>query len=341
MERHYTATDVPLPVSVDGLTAEWLSTALGRDVAALTVSEIIWGTATKVLITAGFGDGTEASLCVKGGFNPELLAQMGATYQVEARFYSDLGARFSAGVPTCHFAGVDERTGQGIVILDDLRSPSTTFGDARQPLTPDQVSAGLDGQAAWHTFTGHPPRWVPGTPLWQPVIDSLLAAPNWERHTTQGKAAALPAELLDRQRLQDGLHSSWNADALGPATIVHGDANVTNCVTEEGTRPWFLDWQLVCRSHWAHDVALFLVSSLSVADRREHERDLIASYVAARRDDLDVDQAFRAYRAHLLHGLMYAFIPDEMQPPEVCAPLVERFACAITDHDVLALLSTV
>jgi hypothetical protein len=49
--------------------------------------------------------------------------------------------------------------------------------------------------------------------------------------------------------------------------------------------------------------------------------------------------AFEAYRRHLLHGLMYAFIPDEMQPVELCAPFVERFAAAITDHGTLDLLA--
>jgi hypothetical protein len=36
---------------------------------------------------------------------------------------------------------------------------------------------------------------------------------------------------------------------------------------------------------------------------------------------------------------MYAFIPDEMQPAEVCRPFVERFAAAISDHGTLDLLT--
>jgi hypothetical protein len=335
-------TDVALPVSVDGLTLEWMREALDRDLASIEVDEVIWGTATKVLMTAILGDGSQLSLCIKGGFQPEVMAQMGASYQVEARFYGELGARLERGIPDCHFAGIDAVSGQGIVVLDDLRDPGTSFGDPRRPLTPDLVATALQGQASWHSTSQELPGWLPRTPLWQGVIEGWLSEANWRRQLDGGKAADLPAPLRLRSRYLAGLRTSWSEDARDVVGIVHGDANLTNLVITDGTRPYFLDWQLVCTAHWAHDVTLFLVGSLDVEDRRAHERDLIATYAQARRahgDDLEDGVAFEAYRRHLLHGLMYAFIPDEMQPVELCAPFVERFAAAITDHGTLDLLA--
>jgi hypothetical protein len=330
--------DAALPVSVDGLTLEWMREALNRDLGSIEVDEIIWGTATKVLIKAALADGSELSVCVKGGFRPELMAQMGASYQVEARFYGELGARLESGIPGCHFAGVDAVSGQGVVVLDDLRDRDTRFGDPRDALSPDLVATALEGQASWHAAGHEIPDWLPRTPLWQGVIEGLLSDENWALQLDGGKATDLPEPLRLRDRYLAGLRTSWAQDARGVAGIVHGDANVTNLVITDGDRPFFLDWQLTCAAHWAHDVTLFIVGSLAVEDRREHERDLIATYAQARRaggDDLDDDAAFDAYRRHMLHGLMYAFIPDEMQPVEICAPFVERFAAAITDHGTL------
>jgi hypothetical protein len=334
-------TDVELPVSVDGLTLEWMRTVLDCDLASIEVDEVIWGTATKVLVKAILGDGSELRVCIKGGFQPELMAQMGGSYQVEARFYGELGARLESGIPRCHFAGIDAVSGQGIVVLDDLRDARTTFGDPRHPLTPDLVATALEGQASWHSTTRETPDWLPRTPLWQGVIEAVLSDANWRRQLDGGKASDLPAPLRVRDRYIAGLGTSWREDAR-TIGIVHGDANLTNLVITDGTRPVFLDWQLACTAHWAHDVTLFLVGSLDVNDRRAHEHDLIAAYAQARRargDELGDGDAFDAYRRHMLHGLMYAFIPDEMQPVEVCAPFVERFAAAITDHGTLDLLT--
>lgn len=330
-----------LPMQVEEITADWLSQALGCPVETVDVTEVIWGTATKVLARVHFADGRELGVCVKGGFNPELMQQMGATYQIEARFYRDLGTRLESGVPACYFAGVDAQSGQGIVVLENLSARKPTFGDPRDPITPDQAAAALEGQASWHATIDGLPEWLPTYPLWRPVIDGLLTEDRWTAECADGKARRLPPELQDRDRYLGGLHESWRSDDQTPPCLVHGDTNITNLVFTEGARPWFLDWQLAAATHWAHDVALFVIGSLTIADRREHERDLIRHYVEARNEYGDaprLDQAFEDYRRHALHGLMYAFIPDAMQPPEVCLAFSERFAAAITDHDTLGLL---
>lgn len=52
----------------------------------------------------------------------------------------------------------------------------------------------------------------------------------------------------------------------------------------------------------------------------------------------DWDQAWRSYRLHTLHGLMYASTPDEMQPGEIRRPLAERYGHALLDHESYRLL---
>src|SRR3546814_1001777 len=44
-------------------------------------------------------------------------------------------------------------------------------------------------------------------------------------------------------------------------------------------RSVLLDWQLVVRGHHMHDVSYIVTTALSIGDRRNHERDLLAYYL--------------------------------------------------------------
>ena len=62
-------------------------------------------------------------------------------------------------------------------------------------------------------------------------------------------------------------------------TICHGDTHVGNTyVLPDGT-PGLVDWQLAAQGHGMHDVTYLIVTALSVAQRRAHERELIAHYL--------------------------------------------------------------
>lgn len=86
-----------LPVTPDQVTAEWCSEALGFAIEEFTSVETIHGTASKILLglkTGGDGDAPAdarpGSICVKGGFDPNILATypgLNATYRREAEFY--------------------------------------------------------------------------------------------------------------------------------------------------------------------------------------------------------------------------------------------------------------
>lgn len=85
-----------LPVTPDQVTAEWCSDVLGCVVKDLKVIKTIHGTASKIILELIYADttGQEFTLpdrvCVKGGFDPNILAMFpGLTtlYRREAEFY--------------------------------------------------------------------------------------------------------------------------------------------------------------------------------------------------------------------------------------------------------------
>ena len=79
-----------------------------------------------------------------------------------------------------------------------------------------------------------------------------------------------------------------------------------------------------------------MVSGLSVADRRHHQRDLLDHYVKKLRE-FGVDNAptteetFQAFRAYALHGIGWVMCMVEMQPEDVCTAITERHSAAVID----------
>ena len=68
------------------------------------------------------------------------------------------------------------------------------------------------------------------------------------------------------------------ATFLPSLTLLHGDPHIGNTYVLPGDEVGFLDWQVVRRGNWSQDVGYFLVSALTVADRRESEPELIEAY---------------------------------------------------------------
>jgi Uncharacterized oxidoreductase dhs-27 len=107
----------------------------------------------------------------------------------------------------------------------------------------------------------------------------------------------------------------------------------------------FLDWQCVQVANWASDVSYFIVSGLSVNDRRSCARDLLTCYLGKLREfgvnrPPSRDAAHEEFRAHAFHGLSWAMCMVEMQAEEVCTAITERFSAAVVDLGSLDILGT-
>ncbi len=334
-----------LPLQVEQITPEWLGKILsipGREVRvqAARTTGVVWGTATKVMLDvvyASGGDELPSRLCVKGGFVPEMLAFMAPGYQAEARFYRDVAPLLGEGLSTCYFAEIDDDTGQGIVILDDLAAQGAAFCDARQTLSVDQVGAALELLARWHDRTDLEMDWLDAPAHYRPMAYALAAEQCDER--TNDLEGPVGRALTSRERLLAGFQAMWADEDRRSRRFIHGDANLTNLYLDAAGRPRFLDWQFAGRGDAYHDVAFFLIGALSTEDRRSAEERLLRSYLVARAADAETfDVAWDAYRRHALYGIIYAITPDAMQPAEIRDAMSTRFAHAVLDHDVFSLL---
>lgn len=325
-------------------TPEWFSKALGTSVVRAEVEHIIWGTATKVLMTLAFSEETDlpASVCVKGGFDERLSGYgVETAYAIETHFFAEVAPTLKTDLPRCLYAE------DGVVVLENLKAAGATFGDPLEPWDADLVAAALEVQAAWHketwgAKTGPVASLTIGASAVRSATAVLLGSEHWAATFASGDAPKIPTEIDDRERLLRGFQKLWERDEAGLVVLAHGDAHIGNTYIDSSGRPGFLDWQGVCRAPAFYDVAYFIGGSLEPHERRKSEQDLVRHYLAALSAGtgpvISFDEAWQDYRRYTLHGFLWAVTPPAMQPVEKVRAMGERHALAIADHDSLGVL---
>jgi aminoglycoside phosphotransferase (APT) family kinase protein len=247
-------------------------------------------------------------------------------------------ARFGVELPVEHpafYAGaVDRRRLAAIVVMEDVTGRGGRPNNPVRALTADEVASGLAGLAALHAaywsqpLPGFVRPWRVGR-QWSAVAwAGLLRA----RQKLRKLGQPLGVELAEIER---GFRAWADLAQLGPQTLLHGDPHPGNTYTIDGTIG-FYDWQLVRRGSWVHDVGYFITSSLSLPDRREHERDLLAGYVDAlmQRAGHRPGHVWALYRRTPVYGLgawLQTIAAGTFQPVDTCLVTIERFAAAYRD----------
>lgn len=348
-----------LPASLAEVTPAWLSSVLsspGRTVQvdAVEIDHIIDGTATKARLCVTY-TGPAADLpdrmWIKGGYGRESAKVMPTgAYAVEARFYRDLRPRIPVDVPDCYFADCDDRTQQGVVLLRDLERDGVDFCGAARPLDADQVAAVLELLVPLHAFWWEHPE-LDAIPWLRAPLERGSAPDHYVSRFTRAdlegylalpRASAVPTDITAPGVLA-ALHALQDRVTGRPRCLLHGDTHLGNVYLRRDGSPGLLDWQTVWRGNWAHDVAYFITSALTVDDRRRHEKDLLRHYLdalaAAGAAAPDFGEAWDDYRRHVAYGLFIWLInPTEAQPDSVNIPNITRFSAAAHDLDTFGAL---
>lgn len=364
MESHRPQPDTgTLPLQVEDITPSWLTSALARShegvaVESLAIDDVMYGTATKVRVRLAYNAtgrelGLPESLIVKGGFVPEYRNLNAYIYEYEAKFFKEVHPCLRANVPACFYSETESRSGQSIVILEDLRSREVEFCRVQRTLTFAQAAANLDAQARWHAqFWQSPALESDGELAWlasqDPLPDGESGTYHWgqlkpevfARYTQLPRGAAVPKRFHDRDWMERALLDLRAFDRIGPMTFLHGDVHLGNLYFDRDGTPGFLDWQSYRRGPWAHDVTYFLISALDIADRPRWERALLEYYLERLafhgvNNPPSIESALDAYRRHIVYGLFFWLVnPVEWQVEVNNCAVAPRFAMAELDHEI-------
>lgn len=210
-------------------------------------------------------------------------------YTNEVNVYTRLGDSLPVNTPGCFGAIYDAASGTFGLVLEDLRVDGATFNSATSPTTAADIEKLLDQLARLHAKYWCTPRfdddldWV--HPHTSGPIHDLFFDPHGvpaliahEVRTQQFKRELVEAVEESTDSLFANVSAVQQHQATLTQTIVHGDTHIGNTYVD-GTGGWgLLDWQLTARGYCMHDVTYIVLTGLTVADRRAHERRLIAYY---------------------------------------------------------------
>lgn len=318
-----TTRNVTVPAGLDELTAPWVEAALAeggrlaRPVALRSVEVTRIGQATGFLghlarLRLDYDTDETRSGAPAGEVVPRTLIAKLPTddaggravggmlnvWQRESRFFAELAPRCGAAVPGCWYNGADPAADRWALLLEDRGGGPPA--DQVRGADPAQAEAAVTALARLQTrFWGEPPAaaWMPSfgragfAPLQAAMTQALPTFVERHGHLVRPRTLAWLAAFVDRL-------PSWAAGiGAGPLTLVHADYRLDNLLFAAGGGVTIVDWQTALWGPGPMDLASFLATSLTVADRRRHEGQLLDRYTAelgGRANRTEVEAQYRA-----------------------------------------------
>ena len=351
---------VVFPADLDDLTADVLGAALNDRVPGVVVDHVeivvakhagegVASTADRVVLDLTYAPDTSGDLPSRLVLKTMLASAHAprAMYESEVRFYREIRDELDIETPRVFASHFDPPTGRFGLLLEDLTARGARFPSALDPVSLAEVRSILANLASLHAGFWDSPRfatelsWVP-TPTsggMFHVFDTIgleLIEDQVERHPFKAELIAPLGRTV--AQMWGPLWQVQRQHTVAPTTLLHGDPHVGNTYLLAGDRGGLLDWQLMVRGSWAHDLTYLLITALDTEIRRTHQRDLLAEYLdrlaAAGVETVPTsDTAFSQYRAAALCGLVIGWLicPPENYGPEITAANITRMVAAVED----------
>jgi len=232
------------------------------------------------------------------------IAHAAGAYEREVRFYRELAGSAGLRVPRCHAAEFDESSGDFVLLLEDVVAAPMNGHD----ISLERARAVVHRLARFHaTFWNSPTLAALRPPeeraeklvalFLESLVSERAALESYGQNITR-TALAIGASLRDGPRAPNSTR--------GARTLVHGDLRPENLLsTGPGCEDFVvIDWQtLRVAESGATDLARFIVSGLSVEQRRSTEAHLLSAYhrtlVDLGIEDLGWDELLAQYRGAL------------------------------------------
>ncbi|MDE2404315.1 MAG: hypothetical protein KGM17_06580 [Sphingomonadales bacterium] len=351
---------LPLPTELEGITRDWLEAALrqrapGVRLRGFAIVDVNHGTCTKVRLRLDHdSDAIPALVILKGGFEPHSRA-MPYMHAEEVHGYADVAPHSPLRLPACHFAAFDPAAGQGIVIMDDLVARGVEFCHPQRPQAPDAVAKRLRVLARHHAMSwaadaasgdfapGGRFDWATGYMAGFSHFATLLTPEVWASYCASARGAALSTRFHALNWMKDAIARMQRLDARLPQALLHGDTHLGNLYVDIDGEPGFFD-TIPHRGNPMLEVAYHVTCALDPADRRVHDRALVAIY----RDELaaagvappSLDEMMHLFACFLPAGTcVFLLNASEFQPEAINTAYTARFSAAMLDHATLEALA--
>lgn len=357
-------TGIVFPKRTDQLTPELLTAVLSEQTPDVVVTGLrvveeahcdtgSASTAARAVLDLDYASGHDAGLPQRVVLKTVLIrpGAPSSLYKNEVRFYRDLRPELEIETPKAYASIFDDASGTFGVVMEDVRLRSARFPNATQSLNDVEIANLLEQLAHLHARFWQSPRFEGDLAwLWTPCSGDF-----YDFLQSGGRAfiehlvaeSSIKRSVLARlgRRFDDLWSDLWKAQgilATEPTTLLHGDTHVGNTYRLPDNRVGLLDWQLMQRGRWSHDVTYILMTSLDTEFRRQNERELLAHYLDALRSagvkaPPDPDEAWLLYRQTAIWGFLIGWMicPTANYGEAILRANLERLVAALEDLETV------
>ncbi len=289
-------------------------------------------------------------------YRQRLLLGLSGGIKGEICFYLKIRPHLEIEAPRGYYACLSHASWRSMILMEDVAvTKGARFISTETHISRPMIEDSLANMAKWHgAFWDHPRFSADLHALRSPTeflrnLDGFLSIAERAKAGLRSAQSVVPASLLARtDDVYEALHRSFEFNRSMPKTLLHGDPHVGQTYITRDGRIGLGDWSEIMQGGWAYDFTYALVSSLTVADRRAWQEDLLRFYLdrlhAAGGPSLDFDDAWLSYRRHapwpylcwLMTLVGASAMTPEMQPKQVSLDIVSRMGHAIEDLDTLS-----
>ncbi|MDP9182628.1 MAG: phosphotransferase [Actinomycetota bacterium] len=338
-----------VPDGAADLTADWLSDALGVEVTDVEVTPVgtgQTGSSHRLTVTYGAPVDLPATFVAKtGAEDPEVRQRVAHGYRAEFAFYERIAATVDVPVPVVYASAITDDATQLVLLMEDL-APAVQ-GDQIAGTTPEVVLTGARALAGLHGPRWCDPSWKELDVLTLPLAteDSAAGMGELARMATDTFLATLGDRMTDEDRhTLDAFPKAvagWLLQTPERFALLHGDYRLDNLMLHPAGGVTVVDWQTLTVGLPARDLAYWVTTSLSPADRPAVEAEAVSAYHAALGvAGYSLGDCEEDYRTGQLHTLLiatlgWAFTTQTERGGRMMLAMVERACAAIRDLGVL------
>jgi hypothetical protein len=312
-----------IPKSIDDITAEWLSHALGRSITAVTAEPIgvgvgLVGQLFRLQLEGRGAPSTMVAKLAAATEEDRFVATVLNMYGREVGFYGELSPRTSIAHPECFYAAHDPVTQDCTLLLEDV----SARGRGGDQVTGCSLA---DARSAIRTLARlHACFWDDASLTDMPFLLQLADEPypaavamaydiGWPR------VQELFGDMIDDRVREFGDDYARRIPALfaklceGPLVLSHSDWRLDNLffTGANGTGEVIaIDWQLIDRSVGPRDLSYHVTQSVNIDDPSgyRHAFDTYVSDLADLGVEVDPTWAWDMYRYGTMLGFVYPVI---------------------------------
>jgi len=309
-----------IPRTVDDLTPEWCSEALGRQITDATATPMGVGVGLVgqlFLVDLDGPDGSQRVVAKLAGptdasrFVPTVLNMYGR----EVGFYTELSEGTPIRHPACHFAAHDPETQDTVLLLEDVSACGRAI-DQVAGATLDEARPAIRTLARLHARYWDGAGLAGADWLLRLCDDPYPGSVAFAYETAWPKVQELFADDITPDVRAFGDAYVEKIPALfaklsePPLVLAHADWRLDNLFFTPDGEVIALDWQLVDRSVGPRDLAYLVTQSLEIEGRAGYEQ-AFATYLSDLAEhgiEPDEQWAWEMYRYGTMLGFVYPVI---------------------------------